>query len=144
MDRSALLRVTYRVNALATLACSVVLLGFAGELSGVFAAPAFALRAVGALFAPFAVWVWAASRRTPLLHAEALAIGVFDAVYAMISFAALAIDGAQMTAPLCTAIAVVAAPVALFAAVELSSASWLRGQAAAGTGGALTARSTRL
>ncbi len=139
-----LLRTVYRINAAASLACGVVLIGLGDVLAAAFAVPSTPLRTAGVLFVPFAVWVWAASRRPQPLAPEALAIGLLDAVYAIASFI-FAVDATQFSTALRAAVAVVGAPVALFAIVELSSSARLRGQAAAaGTGGALTARSTRL
>jgi hypothetical protein len=130
MDRAFLLRSTYRINSAATLACGVGLIALGHVLAPLFAVPAIALWALGAFFLPFAAWVFAISRRPVLRRGEAAVAGVLDGVYALASFVALAEFWSQMTPELRAAIAVVAAPVALFAAVELSSAFRLRGTAA--------------
>ena len=130
MDRASLLRTTYRINAAATLACGLALMVFAESLSPIFAVPATALWRVGALFLPFAVAVFAVSRRVELRRSEAAIVGVLDAVYALASFAAVAELWARMTPELRIAIALVAAPVAVFAAIELSFAFRLRGSPA--------------
>ena len=126
MDRSALLRVTYRVNAAATLATGLGLLAAGHVLAPVFAVPAVALWAVGAAFLPFATWIWWISRRPRLRPGEAGMAGFLDGAYALGSFVALAEMWSSMTTELRLAVAVVGAPVALFAAVELSSALRLR------------------
>jgi hypothetical protein len=131
MDRMSLLRLTYRVNAAATLACGLGLIAAGHVLSPIFAVPAVALWTVGALFLPFAAWIWSISRRPQLSWAEAAVAGVLDGAYALASFVALAEMWTRMTPELRAAIAIVAAPVALFAAVELSSALRLRGSPAA-------------
>lgn len=139
-----LLRTVYRINAAASLACGAALISLGDVLASAFTVASTPLRAVGVLFVPFALWVWAASRRPRPLASEALAIGLLDALYAIASLA-FALDATQFSGALRAAVAVVGAPVALFAVVELSCAARLRGQAAgAVTGGALTARSTRL
>jgi len=126
MDRTALLRTTYRVNAVATFACAAALLGAGHLLAPLFAVPAAFVWGLGAFFVPFAAWIWAISRRTRLSFVEALAAGLLDGGYAIASFLALAEFWPRMTPELRFAIAFVAAPVALFAAVEMSSALHLR------------------
>jgi hypothetical protein len=130
MERASLLRTTYRINAAATLACGVALLADGHLLAPLFAVPAAALWATGVFFVAFAAWIWAISRRPVLRRSEAAAAGLLDAGYALVSFLALAALGDQMTVALRAAIALVAAPVALFAAVELRSA-WRREEATA-------------
>ncbi|MFL5418282.1 MAG: hypothetical protein ACJ78Y_19945 [Myxococcales bacterium] len=125
----ALLRTTYRINALATFACAAALLGAGHLLAPLFAVPAVAVWGLGAFFVPFAAWIWAISRRPHLSFAEALAAGVLDGAYALASFAVLAELWTSMTAALRFTIAVVATPVALFAVVELTSGLRLRGSA---------------
>jgi len=119
METSVLLRATYRVNTFASLACGLALLAFGHLLAAPFAVPAGALRAMGAFFVVFAAGVYAVSRRPLLIRREAAAIGFLDAAYALGSVAAIVLFRDQMTAPLEIAIAVLAAPVAVFAAVEL-------------------------
>jgi hypothetical protein len=131
MDRTALLRTTYRVNAAATFACAAALLGFGHLLAPLLGVPAVSVWGLGAFFVPFAAWIWAISRRPQLLPAEALAAGLLDGGYALASFLALAELWTRMTPELRFAIAFVATPVALFAAVELSAALRLRGSPAA-------------
>ncbi len=131
MDRTSLLRTTYRINAAATLACGLGLVAAGHVLAPIFAVPAVALWGLGAAFLPFAAWIWSASRRPQLLWTEAAVASVLDGTYALASFAALAAFWPQMTLELRIAVALVAAPVALFAAVELSSALRLRGSPAA-------------
>jgi hypothetical protein len=99
--------------------------------SPLFGVPAAFVWGLGAFFVPFAAWIWAISRRSPLSSSEALAAGLLDGGYALASFLALAELWTRMTPELRFAIAFVAAPVALFAAVELSSALRLRGSPAA-------------
>src|SRR5205814_711098 len=65
MDRTALLRTTYRVNAVATFACAAALLGAGHLLAPLFAVPVAFVRGLGAFFVPFAAWIWAISRRPP-------------------------------------------------------------------------------
>lgn len=130
MDRQSLLRLTYRVNAAATLACGLGLIAAGHVLAKVFGVPAAALWIVGGLFLPFAAWIWSISRRAQLSWAEAAAAGVLDGVYALASFVALAEMWTRMTPELRAAVGIIAAPVALFAAVELSSALHLRGSPA--------------
>ncbi|HVI22846.1 MAG: hypothetical protein ACJ787_03225, partial [Myxococcales bacterium] len=62
----ALLRTTYRINALATFACAAALLGAGHLLAPLFAVPAVAVWGLGAFFVPFAAWIWAISRRPHL------------------------------------------------------------------------------
>jgi hypothetical protein len=131
MDRSTLLRTTYRVNAAATLACGLGLLTAGHVLAPLFAVPAGALWTVGAVFQPFAAWIWWISRRPHLRRDEALVAGLLDGAYALNSFAALAVFWPRMNVELRVAIAIVAVPVAIFAAVELSSALRSRASAAA-------------
>jgi hypothetical protein len=131
MDRTALLRTIYRMNAAATFACAAVLLGAGHLLAPLFAVPAVALWGLGAFFLPFAAWIRIISRRPNLFRGEALAAGVLDATCAVASFAALLEFWTRMTPELRFAIAFVAAPVALFATVELSSALRRRGSAVA-------------
>jgi hypothetical protein len=131
MDRTALLRTTYRVNSAATLACGVLLLAGGTLLAPLVAVPAPALWAMGAFFVLFATWIFAISRRAALSWSEALAAGALDGAYALASVAALLSGWEHMPVVLRAAIALVAAPVALFAAVELSSAQRLRGAVAA-------------
>jgi hypothetical protein len=121
MDRVTLLRTTYRINAAATLACGLALLAAGNLLAPLFAVPGPALWAMGIFFVAFAGWILFISRRPQLLAGEAAAAGWLDAGYALASFASLAVFGAQMTPELRIAVALVAAPVALFSAVELSS-----------------------
>jgi hypothetical protein len=123
MEPNALLRTTCRINAAATLVCGAVLLIGGGALSPVFGAPTAALATVGGLFVIFAGWIWIISRRRQLFWNEAAAVGLLDATCAAASLAALAAFGTRMTLELKIAIALVAAPLALFAAVELFSAS---------------------
>jgi hypothetical protein len=118
----ALLRTTYRINALATFACAAALLGAGHLLAPLFAVPAVAVWGLGAFFVPFAAWIWAISRRPHLSFGEALAAGVLDGVYALASFIILTELWTSMTPALRFAIAFVAMPVALFAVVELTSA----------------------
>lgn len=126
MDRTSLLRITYRINAAATLACALALLAAGHRLAALFAVPPPALWGLGAFFLPFAAWIWSISLRTRLQWSEAAVAGVLDGTYALASFVALAEFWTRMTPELRIAIALVAAPVALFAAVELSSALRLR------------------
>lgn len=121
MHPASLLRLTYRVNAVATLACGVLLLALGHVLAPLFALPVAPLWGVGAGFVAFAAWLLAASRRARPAAGEALAIGALDAVYALASFVAVAELGSRMTPELRAAVALVALPVALFAAVELAS-----------------------
>jgi len=125
----ALLRTTYRINALATFACAAALLGAGHLLAPLFAVPAVAVWGLGAFFVPFAVWIWAISRRPHLSFGEALAAGVLDGAYALASFAVLLELWTSMTPALRFAIAFVAMPVALSAVIELTSALRLRGSA---------------
>ena len=131
MDPSALLRTTYRVNAAATFACAAALLGGGHLLAPLFAVPAAFVWGLGVLFVPFAGWIWAISRRPRLSSREALAAGLLDGGYALASFLALAEFWPRMTPELRFAIALVAAPVAVSAAIELSSALRMRGSPAA-------------
>ena len=131
MDRTALLRATYRVNAAATLASGLGLLALGHVLAPLFAVPAAALWGLGAFFLPFAAWIWFISRRPQLRRGEAALAGLLDGTYALASFVLLAELWPAMTVELRIAVALVAAPVALFAAVELSSALHLRGSPAA-------------
>jgi hypothetical protein len=124
MERT--LRIVYRLNAVATLACGVVLLGAGHLLAPPFALPAPALWGTGAFFAAFAMWLWAISHRSRLAFGEAAAAGVLDGAYALASFAALAAYGSHMTVALRVGVALVAAPVAVAAAIELRSAARLR------------------
>src|SRR5947209_2173005 len=126
MDRTALLRTTYRVNAAATFACAAALLGGGHLLAPLFAVPLAWVWGLGAFFVPFAAWIWAISRRPQLDWAEALIAGILDEGYALASFLLLAEFWPRMTPELRFAVAFVAAPVAIFAAVELSSALVLR------------------
>jgi len=126
MDRTALLRTTYRINALATFACAAVLLAAGHLLAPLFAVPVAFVWALGAAFVPFAAWIWFISRRPQLRRGEALAAGILDDVYAIASFVLLAEFWSRMTPELRFAVAFVAAPVAIFAAVELSSALRMR------------------
>ena len=126
MDRTALLRTTYRVNAAATFACAAALLGAGHLLAPLFAVPVAFVWGLGAFFVPFAAWIWAISRRPQLYWGEALAAGILDEGYALASFLLLAEFWPRMTPELRFAVAFVAAPVAIFAAVELSSALVLR------------------
>jgi hypothetical protein len=126
MDRSGLLRTTYRINAAATFASGLGLLAAGHVLAPLFAVPAAALWTVGAAFLPFAAWIWFISRRPQLRRGEAALAGLLDGTYALASFVALAELWPQMTASLRLAVALLAAPVAIFAAVELSSAFRLR------------------
>src|SRR5207248_11786136 len=89
MDRTALLRTTYRVNAVATFACAAALLGAGHLLAPLFAVPVAFVRGLGAFFVPFAAWIWAISRRTHLSFVEALAAGLLDGGFAVASFLAL-------------------------------------------------------
>jgi hypothetical protein len=130
MDRTGLLRATYRVNAAATFACAAALLGGGHLLAPLFGLPAAFVWGLGAFFVPFAAWIWAISRRSRLSATEALAAGLLDGGYALASFVALLELWSRMTPELRFAIAFVAAPVALFAAVELSSALRMRGSPA--------------
>ncbi|MFL5387688.1 MAG: hypothetical protein ACJ79C_03085 [Myxococcales bacterium] len=66
----ALLRTTYRINALATFACAAALLGAGHLLAPLFAVPAVAVWGLGAFFVPFAAWIWAISRRPHLSFAK--------------------------------------------------------------------------
>jgi hypothetical protein len=77
-------------------------------------------------FAFLAAWIWTISRRVQLLPNDAAILGTLDGVYALASFAALGAFWSQMTPELRAAVALIGAPVALFAAVELSSALQLR------------------
>ena len=122
-----LLRTIYRINAAATFACAAALLGAGHLLAPLFAVPAAFVWGLGALFLPFAGWIWAISRRPQLRWSEALAAGILDEGYALASFLLLAEFWARMTPELRFAVAFVAAPVAIFATVELSSALRLRG-----------------
>jgi hypothetical protein len=131
MERTSLLRLTYRLNAAATLGCGLALLAAGHLLAPIFGVPAAALWIVGGVFLPFAAWIWSISRRAQLSWIEAAAAGVLDAFYALASFVALAEMWSAMTPELRAAIAIVGAPVALFAAVELTSAARLRGAPAA-------------
>src|SRR5438067_3090408 len=97
MDRTALLRTTYRVNAVATFACAAALLGAGHLLAPLFAVPAAFVWGLGAFFVPFAAWIWAISRRTRLSFVEALAAGLLDGGYAIASFLALAEFWPRMT-----------------------------------------------
>jgi hypothetical protein len=130
MDRTALLRATYRVNAAATFACAAALLGGGHVLAPLFGVPTAFVWGLGAFFVPFAAWIWAISRRSRLSAAEALAAGLLDGGYALASFLALAEFWPRMTLELRFAIALVAAPVAVSAAIELSSALRMRGSPA--------------
>jgi hypothetical protein len=131
MDRTSLLRNTYRLNAAATLACGLGLLAAGHLLAPIFAVPAAALWTVGALFLPFAAWIWSISRRARLQWSEAAIAGALDGTYALASFVALAELWPRMTPELRIAVALVAAPVALAAIVELTSALRLRSSPAA-------------
>ncbi len=122
----ATLRITYRINAAATLACAAILVAGGHVLAPLFSVPAPALWGTGAFFAIFGAWVWGISRRRRLAWTEALAAGVLDGAYALASFAALAAYGAHMTLALGVAVALLAVPVAVFAAIELRSALRLR------------------
>jgi len=126
MDRTALLRTTYRVNAIATFACAAALLGAGHLLAPLFAVPVAFVWGLGAAFVPFAAWIWMISRRPQLRRGEALAAGILDDVYAIASFVLLAEFWSRMTPELRFAVAFVAAPVAIFATVELSSALRMR------------------
>jgi len=126
MDCTSLLRTTYRINAAMTLACGLGLLAAGHVLAPMFAVPAQALWGVGAFFLPFVAWMWSISRRRQLHWREAALAGVLDGTYALASFVALAEFWTRMTPELRVAVALVAAPVALFAAVELTSALRLR------------------
>jgi len=126
MDRTSLLRTTYRINAAATLVCGLGLLAAGHLLAPLFAVPAAALWGLGAFFLPFAAWIWSISRREQLRWSEAAIAGLLDGAYALVSFVALAESWTRMTPELRIAIALVAAPVALFAAAELGSALRLR------------------
>jgi hypothetical protein len=130
MDPSALLRTTYRVNAAATFACAAALLGGGHVLAPLFGVPATFVWGLGGLFIPFAGWICAISRRPQLSSREALAAGLLDGGYALASFLVLAEFWAGMTPELRFAIALVAAPVAVSAAIELSSALRMRGSPA--------------
>jgi len=131
MDPSALLRLTYRVNAIATFASALGLLSAGHLLAPVFAVPAAALWAVGAAFVPFAAWIWLISRRPQLRSSEAAVAGSLDGMYALASFVALLETWPSMTPELRLAVAALAFPVAIFATVELSSAVRLRASPAA-------------
>ena len=131
MDASALLRLTYRVNAIATLASGLGLLAAGHLLAPAFAVPAVALWMVGAAFVPFAAWIWLISRRPQLRSSEAAVAGLLDCVYSLASFVALLELWPSMTPELRLAVAVLAFPVAIFATVELSSAARLRALPAA-------------
>lgn len=131
MEATALLRLTYRINAAATLVCAAVLLAAGHLLAAPFAVPAPALWAMGAFFVAFGAWIRAISRRPALARGEAAVAGVLDGSYALASFLALAAWGEQMTLALHVAVALVAAPVALFAAIELRSAMRRAGAPAA-------------
>jgi len=122
-----LLRTIYRINAAATFACAAALLGAGHLLAPLFAVPAPFVRELGALFVPFAAWIWFISRRPQLRWAEALAAGILDEAYALASFLLLAEFWSRMTPELRFVLAFAAAPVAIFAAVELFSALRLRG-----------------
>ncbi|HKA87286.1 MAG TPA: hypothetical protein VKE22_06440 [Haliangiales bacterium] len=125
MERT--LRITYRLNAAATLACAAVLVAGGHLLAPAFAVPAPALWGTGAFFAVFGAWVWGVSRRRRLSWTEALVVGLLDGAYALASFAAAAAFGGQMTIALLAAVVLVAAPVAVASAIELVSAFRLRG-----------------
>jgi len=129
MDRTDLLRTTYRINAVATFACGAVLLAAGHLLADPFAVPVAALRLTGVVFVLLALWVWTLSRRAQLLWGEAAILGVLDGVYALASLAALIDFWSLMTPELRIAVAMVGAPVAIFASVELSSALRLRASA---------------
>jgi hypothetical protein len=131
MDRSALLRLTYRVNAIATFASALALLAAGHVLAPLFAVPPAALWTVGASFVLFAAWIWLISRRPQLRGSEAAVAGLIDGVTALASFVALVEMWPSMTPELRLAVAVLAFPVAIFATVELSSAVRLRASPAA-------------
>jgi len=122
MDRTTLLRTTYRINAVATFACGAAFLAAGHLLASPLAVPAPALWGMGAAFVFLAAWIWAISRRLQLLRSEAAILGVLDGSYALASFAALAVFWQQMTPELRAAVALIAMPVALFASIELSCA----------------------
>ena len=71
MDRTDLLRTTYRINAAATFACGAVLLAAGHLLASPFAVPEAALRVIGAAFVLLALWIWTLARRPQLLWSEA-------------------------------------------------------------------------
>jgi hypothetical protein len=121
-----LLRNTYRINAVTSALAAIALLVEGRLLAGWMGAPAPVLWAAGALFVPFAVTVFLASRRPRLQAREAALIGTLDAAYVLVSAGVLALAGGELTPSGRAAIAAVAALVAVFAAVELVSARRLR------------------
>src|SRR6267142_2166852 len=135
MDRTDLLRTTYRINAAATFACGAVLLAAGHFLASPFAVPEAALRVIGAAFVLLALWIWTLARRARLLWSEAALLGVLDGVYALASIAALVDFWSLMTPELRIAVAMIGAPVAIFASVELTSALRLRASSSLARGG---------
>jgi len=123
MDRATLLRTTYRINAVATFVCGAALLAAGHWLASPFAVPALALRGTGTAFILLAAWIRTISRRPQLLRSEAAILGVLDAGYALASVAAVVAFWQQMTPELRAAVGLIAAPVALFALIELSCAA---------------------
>jgi hypothetical protein len=126
MEPARLLRLNYRVNAAATLACGVILLAGGHVLAEPFGQPREPLWGLGVFFAAFATWIWMISRRTVLSWKEAFVAGAVDGAYAIASFGFVATGGSQLTMLLKIGVLLVAAPVTLFAAVELYSAARLR------------------
>jgi len=70
--------------------------------------------------------IWSIARRERLLYTESVAAGLLDGGYALCSLVVFSALGGRMTAELELAVGALAAPVAVFAALELGGALRLR------------------
>lgn len=126
MVHSNLLRTTYSINAAATMASGIALLAGGHLLAPRFAVPTSAVWGTGVVFVAFAAWIWSISRRAQLRWSEAVVAALLDGAYALASGATLLEFGSRLTLELRLAIALLAAPVALFAVLEMYGARRLR------------------
>jgi hypothetical protein len=126
MVRSNLLRTTYSINAAATMASGIALLVGGHLLAPRFGVPMMAVWGMGLFFVVFAAWVWSISRRAELRWSEAVVAALLDGAYALASVAMLLEFGSRLTLELRVTIALLAAPVAVFAVLEMSGARRLR------------------